>query len=75
MDDECLWLIFIVFILEIYGQMFPEMQDEAAEMVDDLITPMDVELIRASDLEALYFGVPDGGRTHNNLIHSQGLCH
>ena len=21
------------------------------------------------------FWVPDGGRTHNNLIHSQGLCH
>jgi integrase len=30
--------------LDIYGHMFPEMQNEAAEMIDDLISPVEVEI-------------------------------
>ena len=32
--------------LDIYGHLFPEMQDEAAELIDDLITPVEIELHR-----------------------------
>lgn len=30
--------------LDIYGHLIPEMQDEAAEMIDDLITPIEVNI-------------------------------
>ena len=30
--------------LDIYGHLMPEMQDEAAELIDTLITPVEVDL-------------------------------
>jgi integrase len=30
--------------LDIYGHLIPEMQNEAAEMIDDLITPIEVKI-------------------------------
>ncbi len=39
--------------LDIYGHMFPEMQNEAAEMIDDLITPVEVEIPKNNVSESL----------------------
>ena len=39
--------------LDIYGHMFPEMQNEAAEMIDDLITPIEVEIPKSEVKETL----------------------
>jgi integrase len=39
--------------LDIYGHMFPEMQNEAAEMIDDLITPVEVEIPKNNVRESL----------------------
>jgi hypothetical protein len=30
--------------MDIYGHLLPSMQDEAAEMIDDLVTPTEVKL-------------------------------
>ena len=34
----------ISITLDVYGHLIPEMQNEAAELIDDLITPIPVEL-------------------------------
>jgi hypothetical protein len=39
--------------LDIYGHMFPEMQNEAAEMIDNLITPIEVEIPKNNVKECL----------------------
>lgn len=35
--------------LDIYGHLYHEMQGEAAKVMDDLVTPIQVELLKAEE--------------------------
>ncbi len=36
---------------DVYGHLLPNMQDEAAEMIDDLVTPTEVKLDKTISVE------------------------